>query len=247
MGGFCLAFLVFMHFGLAHVSSVSGAYFDLDAWEIQRTDGWRYGYVERYHDTVLVKSREDVDSFDYVPPAADDELAALMLQKLDHRGLRAWAEFALYLALGLYLHRVRRFRLALLRSPWPRAVTAGMAAVGFVTFALAPNLATGYGDPFGGMDDGSDELDMAAAFMPLTTGLDPTISYTLLVYAMSAVPLISAEVLAGARGVRLSRPSGLWSLSATFWALSACTVSAARYALHRWWFRVCLPVNRREG
>ena len=169
-------------------------HFDVVAVELQRADGWRYGYVTQDGDTMLVKSPEERDSPAFTPPDAGDALATLMSRKLRYRVPKAWAEFGFYVVLGLYVRRAARLRRTWSQSPSLRARSASLVTAGFVTLGLAPYVLTGYGEPlFQSLYSVSIE-SYTQQLVPVTGPIEPTISYTGFVQAVTAFGISQMQV-----------------------------------------------------
>lgn len=231
-----------MHVRLAQVSVTQPEYFDAVAVELQRTDGWRYGYVTQRRDTRLVKTPEDLDSPAFTAPDPDDALAALMSRKLRSRVWKAWAEFGFYVVLGLYVQRAARWRRAWSQSPSRRAATASLAAAGFVALGLAPYVIAGYGEPLFQSLYSASNQSYTQQLVPVTGPIEPTISYTGFVQAVTAFGVMVPTFV----GLRRS-PGVLWFMSVMFWATAAWLVSDMRHQCRQWWHRRRLRTSRREG
>lgn len=216
-----LAVLLILQWSLAAIPTIDAAQFDRWAVELERSATWRYGYAQEYHGAVLVKAALSADATPLVPPTGD-RLAALMARELRTAPWKAGMELAFYAGLFLLgrhaLPRLPLFRAAAQhRVRW--SLGAALSVVAFVTAAMAPYLALGYGEPLFSTYRGAGALSYSG-LVPITAPVTPAVSYGLLLQWWVLIwPLMAgqwaAEPLSSWLGIRAS----LWCVTSVFWGL----------------------------
>ena len=135
-----VAHIVVIPYLLATIPSVDPVRFTRSAVELQRAPRWRYGYVRRYHDTMLVKARRTGNDPAFVAPEPTDRAASLMLGELQSRPSKAALELVFY-AILLWLWKVGRPRVtdALRAHPLvPQRGAGGRAGDHYLHDAVSP-------------------------------------------------------------------------------------------------------------
>ena len=90
----CVCGVLLLQFSCATVPTIDSCDFDTVAVEIERTDGWRYGYVDEGR-VRLVKAKVRADDLPFEPPERDDPIAKAMARDLRRRWPKAGVELVL--------------------------------------------------------------------------------------------------------------------------------------------------------
>ena len=228
-----------MQYLLIAIPSVEPGRFDRRAREVQRSDTWRYGYVRQFHGAMLVKARRTKGEPAFVPPDPADRIAPIMLRELRTRRWKASLELVFYgLLVGVLkagLPRVTGAR-ASRRSRLYGCAIAGLAGALYVTMAMLPYLAIGYGEPFLSAQRGAGAIIFRALVPETTTRYFSSVSYGILLQWWVLWPLVALEDLFRAVGVfdvlvPLVGTRGMpWLLAVLFWGVAAAMVSFFGYA-----------------
>ena len=234
-----LALPLILQWMLVAIPTIDAEQFDRWAVELERSGTWRYGYAMEYHGAVLVKAPLQVSAAPFVPPK-DGGVATIMARELKTARWKAGIELAFYA--GLFLLG----RHALPRLPWFRAaaqhrvrwsVGVAFSVVVFVTVAMAPYLAAGYGEPLFSTRQGAGALS-SSGLVPITAPVTPDVSYGMVLQSWLIWPLMAsqwaAEPLSSWLGIRAS----LWCVASVFWSLLA-TIAA-------WFAYLPTPVQERD-
>ena len=224
LAGVGLSCLLLLQGLLLSISTIDAGKFDEWAVEVERSSTWRYGYVAGRHGAFPVKAPLGADAAPFVPPEADG-LSALIVRHMKTAPWKAGLEFGFYVglfALGRY---------GLPRLPWPRAAAqrrvrwscgVALSSVILVTLAMAPFLATGYGEPLFSTRRGLAALSYSH-LLPMTAPVEPAVSYGLLLQSVIIWPLMATEWVAGPLSAVLNIRGLLWLMTVGFWGLVAAT------------------------
>jgi len=179
---------------VASPPSIDGPLFDERVTELQRTQAWRYGYVQQYHGAVLVKTPLAEGAPPLEPPDTDDDIAPIMAQQLRLAPWKAGFEIGFYAALwalwsGLALLRRR------LAGPdaarWRRSAAPGVSWALMITAVMAPLLLAGYGEPLFSTWQGPGALSYSSAFGSSVPEWGPSFTYRAVLMAVFAFPILS--------------------------------------------------------
>jgi len=205
-----------------------------NARELERSDRWRYGYVRQYHGAVLVKVRRTKDEPAFVPPDPADRIAPIMLSELRTRRWRASLELVFYaLLIGWVktgLPRVER-AVAAGRSRFRGCAMAGLAGAVYMTAAMLPYLATGYGEPLFSTWRGPGAISSSARVPGTATTYVPSVSYGMLLQETLRWPFVALGDLFDAVGVFevlvpvVGTRAMLWLMAVVFWGVAVATVA----------------------
>jgi hypothetical protein len=225
-----LACVVFLQWQLGAMHRVDARSFDRFAFELERSQAWRYGYVLQYHGAVLVKTRLTPGAPPLRPPRPDDRLAVAMMLELRGASVRAVAELVFYAALWALarfgLSRISWPRTRSVTSPWPALARAAIAMAAFVTAAMTPYLLAGYGEPLFSNHMGPGAMS-STGLVPTTGAVVSAVSYGMLLEALLMWPMIAgtwaAEPLSAHVGVRIS----LWLVACGFWSVGVALIGLA--------------------
>lgn len=235
-----LALPLILQWMLVAIPTIDAEQFDRWAVELERIGTWRYGYAMEYHGAILVQAPLRAGAAPFVPPK-DDRVAAIMARELKTARWKAGIELAFYA--GLFLLG----RHALPRLPWFRAaaqhrvrwsVGVALLVVVFVTVAMAPYLAAGYGEPLFSTRQGAGALS-SSGLVPITAPVTPAVSYGLLLQWWVLIwPLMATQWAAEPLSAWLGIRGSLWLVSISFWSLLA-TIAA-------WFAWLPTPVQERD-
>jgi hypothetical protein len=206
-----------LQYFLAVVPTVDPDRFTSSAVELERSDRWRYGYISRRHDSVLVKAKRFEGEAPFVVPVPRGDLTRRMSRELHTRPWKATGELVFYAVLfGAWrairsrVHQATRTD----RSGARRAARAALSAIFAVTLVMMPFLIAEYGEP--------------ARYAPLA---GPAVSYGIVLASVLWLPLAIATHTPDAGGLTDSVASAigvrgtLWLLACFFWAGLAVIVS----------------------
>ncbi len=239
LAGVGLSFLLLLQWLLIAIPTIDAEKFDYWAVEVERSSGWRYGYVAGRHGAFPVKAPLGADAAPFVPPKGDP-LSALIVRHMKTAPWKAGLEFGFYV--GLFALN----RYGLLRLPWARAAAQhrvrwscgiALSSVILLTAAMAPYLATGYGESLFSTRRGLGALSYSH-LLPITAPVAPAVSYGLLLQSVMIWPLMATEWVAGPLWDVLGIRSSLWLVTASFWGLVA--------AAGAWFAYPPTPAGKRE-
>jgi len=137
---------------------------------------------------------------------------------------KAGLEFGFYEGLlALCRSGLARLRLAGAGARQRRhCVGVALSIVVFVSAAMAPYLATGYGDPLFGTRMGPGALS-DSGLVPISAPVTPSVSYGLLLQSMLIWPLMATQRAAEPLSAWLGIRGSLCLVAAGFWGVVAAT------------------------
>ena len=207
---------------LVAIPTIEAERFELWAVELERGGKWRYGYVQEHHGASLVKTPLRADAPAFVP-RSEDPLSPLMARELRTTPWKAGLELAFYAGL-LALYRYGLPRLPWTRSGaqsrWRRSSGVALSTVIFVSAAMAPYLAAGYGEPLFSTYRGPGALSYSG-LVPITAPVTPAVSYGALLQAWLIWPLMAAQWAAEPLSAWLGIRGSLWLVASGFWGIVA--------------------------
>ncbi len=222
--GIGAALVVALQWGLVWIPSVDIARFERIATELDRTDRWRYGYVLQHHGAVFARARYVSGAPPLGPLRRADRLSALMARELRLENWKAGLELLLYAGLFVLcrvgLPRFLGARPWAVRTGLRRCTSAALSGVIVVSVAMAPYLATGYGEPLFSNRIGPGALSYSG-LVPATAPITSAISYTLYLQVLLIWPLVAAEWAARPLSAWLGIRGSLWLVSTVFGAAIA--------------------------
>ena len=207
---------------LVAIPVIETEHFDRSAVELDRRGNWRYGYVQEHHGATLVRTPLRADA----PPLAprlEDALVPIMARELRTTPWKAGLELCFYACLlALYRYGLRRFAWARASAQhrWRRSPGVALSTAVFVSAAMAPYLATGYGEPLFSNRWGPGALSYSG-LVPVTAPITPAVSYGLLIEAVLIWPLMATQWAAEPLSAWLGIRGSLWLVSAGFWGIVA--------------------------
>lgn len=207
---------------LVAIPAIETEQFDRWAVELDRRGNWRYGYVQEHHGAALVRAPLLADTPAFVSQD-EDPLAAVMARELRTMPWKAGLELGFYAGL-LALYRYGLPRLPWTRSGaqprWRRSSGVALSTVIFVSAAMAPYLAAGYGEPLFSTYRGPGALSYSG-LVPITAPVTPAVSYGLLLQAWLIWPLMAAQWAAEPLSAWLGIRGSLWLVASGFWGIVA--------------------------